>query len=341
VLALLVAGTAAGQGEPAESYRARAAAEFNLGLNAYEAGRYEEAAKHFEAADEAVPSAEALRAMLSARQKAGQIDRATTLAAQAQRRYPKEAKLQKLASDVLAAHASELHRLQVTCSKECTLEVAGERVPGPAVREADVYAAPGRVTVHASFPGGGEADEQVLMARAGGTNSLHFIARSKAKPAAAAPAASAPSPSSAATGKSAPPAAPAPDETEAQPQPTGPAEPDASSGWSPAVFFVALGATAVLGGVTIWSGVDTLNSPGEESVREACRGLGTDCPEYQTGLEKELRTNVLIAATAGIGVLTGVIGLFLTDWGSGEEGAEAAVRVEPSRDHLLGLNLRY
>ena len=52
---------------------------------------------------------------------------------------------------------------------------------------------------------------------------------------------------------------------------------------------------------------------------EACAGQGTDCPEYQEGLDKQLRTNILIGATAGAAVITAVFGIFVSDWGSDDE----------------------
>jgi hypothetical protein len=44
-------------------------------------------------------------------------------------------------------------------------------------------------------------------------------------------------------------------------------------------------------------------------------GQGTACPEYKDGLAKQTRTNVLLGVTAAVGVTTGVIGAFFTDWG--------------------------
>ena len=61
--------------------------------------------------------------------------------------------------------------------------------------------------------------------------------------------------------------------------------------------------TAGAGGVLAWSGVDTLQNPGAENVRKACAGKGPECPEYKLGLESQLRTNVLIGATAAAGML--------------------------------------
>ena len=88
--------------------------------------------------------------------------------------------------------------------------------------------------------------------------------------------------------------------------------------FGPLVFFIGAGLTVVAGGLTVWSGIDTQNSPGTDAVRRDCAGKDTSCPTYQEGKDKELRTNVLIGATIGLGVITGVVGLFFTQWSHDE-----------------------
>jgi hypothetical protein len=80
------------------------------------------------------------------------------------------------------------------------------------------------------------------------------------------------------------------------------------------VFFVGAGLTVVAGVVTIWSGIDTENSPGTDAVRRECAGKDESCPAYQEGHDKEVRTNVLIGSTIALGAITAVIGLFFTQW---------------------------
>jgi hypothetical protein len=65
----------------------RAAEQFDLGVAAFKAKQFDEAAQHFEAADEAVPGVKTLRLAIRARTEAGQGSRAATLAAQALDRY--------------------------------------------------------------------------------------------------------------------------------------------------------------------------------------------------------------------------------------------------------------
>jgi hypothetical protein len=65
---------------------------------------------------------------------------------------------------------------------------------------------------------------------------------------------------------------------------------------------------------TIYSGVDTLENPGPDAVREACAGQGTSCALYQEALAKQTRTNILIGASVGAGVLSLATAVFLTEW---------------------------
>jgi hypothetical protein len=65
---------------------------------------------------------------------------------------------------------------------------------------------------------------------------------------------------------------------------------------------------------TIYSGVDTLENPGPNAVREACAGQGTSCALYQEALAKQTRTNILIGTSIGAGVLSLTTAVFLTEW---------------------------
>lgn len=324
-------GLALAQGSAPDAADIRQAGEsFDAGMEAYKAGRFEQAASHFEAADQTVPSAAALRGAMRARHRAGQAARASTLAAQAQRRYPADARLAAQAEEVLAAHAAGLHRLEVRCAAPCVLAVDTRAVTGPPSRKAVLFVEPAdKVTVSASFAGA-DGDQQVIRAKAGGNNTLRF------RPPGAAPSAPSTSDRSPERGPEQPASAPAVPPVAADAgdaaQPGTDSADESWEGITPVVFFIALGATLVVGGVTVWSGVDTLNYPGADEVRESCRGQGTDCPEYQEGLDQQSRTNVLIGVTAGTAALTAIFGLFLTDWSSEEapEPNETAIRLAPA-----------
>lgn len=93
--------------------------------------------------------------------------------------------------------------------------------------------------------------------------------------------------------------------------------------------------TAVLIGVTLWSGVDAENNPGAAAVRRDCVGQGTSCPEYKEGLSAQLRTNVLIGVTAVVAAGTAATGIFFTQW-SGKSGEHRPPPVQGSVVPLPG-----
>ena len=310
----------------------RAAAAFDDGSRAYRTKRYELAASHFEAADDAVPSARALRMAIRARDKADQPARAATLAAQALQRYPDDGKVKKLAFETISAHEDALHRLDVTCEQPCVLAVGTRAIKGKPRESWVVYVAPGEVKLNASFEGG-DTDEQVVSASEGKSNKMRFTG-----------------PIAVVDPPTDPAAEPDPDR-QPDPEPDDGADDGAGDDgptWieHPAVFIVLAVATAGVGGVTIWSGIDTINEPGTERVENECAGQGTDCALYQEGLDKQLRTNILIGATGGTALLTLIFAVAVTDWGGGGDVAqspalqEAPLRWGPSLSpHHAGLSL--
>lgn len=82
----------------------------------------------------------------------------------------------------------------------------------------------------------------------------------------------------------------------------------------PIWFFVGAGATLVAGGVAVWSGLDTKNAF-DEYERDLPRLTQAQADaRVSDGHDRELRTNILIGATAGLGVATAVVGAFFVDW---------------------------
>ena len=299
LLAVALIGTvsvSARADEPDAAAVQRAADQLDEGLRTLHAEHYEAAASHFEAAYQAVPSARALRNAMRSRDAAGQPARAATLAALAKDRYPSDVETVKLADEILAKTEGDLARIAVRCAKPCLLAVGKRLVAGGTRATHVLYLPPGEAKLRASFKDSGHAENNVVV-KVGDKLELDF------EPPAARVAEPEPQPE------------PAPAPEIVAPPPKAPQEPRA---WyrSPALFYVSLGATGVLTGVTIWSGVDTLNNPGKEAVRAACAGQGTDCPEYQLGVGKQIRTNALIGASAGMGLVTVLIGAIVTDFSS-------------------------
>ena len=169
-------------------------------------------------------------------------------------RYPERKELVDYANASPAAVSNEVHRVKVTCSPACVLAADQRIVPGDAATEALVFLDPGMHSVAAGW--GAKQTSSEVTAKAGGESTLTFH-----EPA------SEPAPTAAAA---AIPSAVVPD---------APAK-DAQPGLPRAVFWSAVGVTAVLTGVSIWSGVDTRNNPGTEIVKLRCAGRGEACSYY-------------------------------------------------------------
>lgn len=290
--AALLVGPAARAEEPLPTPdRVRAAEEeYDAGRRAFLADQFEAAATHFENAYRDAPRSQVLRNAIRSREKAGQLARAATLADLALRRYPADPQTRELADEVLASAKGKLHELRVRCAAECGLTSDGKVVSVGDARLFSVYLDPGPHSLTFGF-GEGRGVQRSFQARAGLRDEL--------------------------TVEPPPPVAKAPPPPVAgEPPRPRPAEPaPRSSGLSPSVFYVGVGLSLAAGAATAISGVATLSSPGKEAVRQGCVGQGTECPLYQSGLAGETRTNVGLALTGGVVLITGVVGLFFTDWG--------------------------
>jgi hypothetical protein len=296
-----------GSSDPTPAQVRVAAEAFDKGREAYKSEDYIEAAEQFEKADSNAPSPAALELAIRARDKAGELDRAATLMSLALRRYPGEGNLLKIASDLSKRASATLFELSAVCDEPCDLTVGGRIVHGGPETERLLYIKPGALTVRAGWSEN-RSDSKQVQAEAGGKGEVRFVAPATAasKNMAQAPA----EPASVAS--------PAP--LSEQPLDSG----GKSSGWSPAVFFVGAGLTAVLGGITVWSGLDTVNNPGTERVKNECGAQGESCALYQEGLSKQRRTNVLIGVTGAVGIATVLVGVLATDWGAKKSARETA-----------------
>jgi hypothetical protein len=282
--------------QPTPTQIREAAEAFDRGREAYKNEDYVTAAEQFERADAQAGSPTALEYSIRSRDRASQLDRAATLAALVAKRYPGNAALEKLASDVQDRARSSLYELSVQCGDPCDLAVDDKIVPGAADLTRTLFLPPGHHSVRAGF-GNEMGGSEEIDATTGGRGQVAFQ-----RPA---------------------PAAPEPQPTTEAP--TAPPEHGGDkaqhSGWSPAIFWVGAGLTGALGIATTWSGIDTLNNPGKQAIKDKCVGLGTDCPEYQEGLSNQRRTNILLGATAAVGVTTILIGVLATDWGGSASAA--------------------
>lgn len=312
LIALSFAGVAHAQAEESTPAELKAAAEaFDRGREAYKDEKFAEAAEQFERADASAPSATALGLAIKARDKAGDLDRAGTLGALALERYPDDPDIQKIAPEVITRAGAAMYELSISCAEACELADGTKIVHGAASKQRKVFLSEGTHTLRAGFPDG-RTQSKSVDATAGGSGQLSFEGAE-------------------------PDAAEAPKEPEAEPAAEPPPEqpkdePKKSGGLSPVVFFAGLGATAVAGGITIWSGLDTVNNPGADRVKAECVQGDEECSLYKDGRARQARTNVLLGVTATLGVATGVLAV-LVDWSGGKqapaEEARKRIHVEP------------
>lgn len=294
-----------------------AAERFDEGRAAFKAGAYAEAAEHFEAADSRAPSASALGLAMRSRAEAGQSARAATLAELILRRHSDDSELAARAKATIEAATAETGRIAIGCDPACDLVVDDKLIHGRASEHWTLYLDAGDHLVTANWTRDRVAAKQVSVS-AGEAQSLSF------KP----------------IEPEAEEVDPVPAESDVPKEGSSPPVTDdlgRSRGLSPVYFWVGLGTTAALGGATIWSGIDTLNNPGPAAVRTGCVGQGESCSLYRDGQRAELRTNVLIGATAAFALATAVTGIFFTDFSHNQPARDARVMGARVRPLVLAL----
>ncbi len=290
----LVSAPSFAAGAPSAERLKSAAAEYDAGRRAFTDGKFEEAAIHFENAYHDAPNAQTLRNAIRARREANELARAATLAVLAEERYADDAPTVQFAKQTVAEAAPKLQKVTIACEPECGIASDNHAVSLEDEKRFTFFLNPGEHNVVVSWPG--DRSKQLDVHAKEGQALEHSFT-----------------------------APPMPVVTVAQQGgATVIVEKPSTKPFGPAVFVTLLSLTAVAGGVLIWSGVDTLNNPGAQAVRDACVGQGEQCPQYQQGLSEQTRTNVLIGVTGGLGLLT-FISIFLTQWSHPKEGAAVAI----------------
>jgi hypothetical protein len=295
-LATTTAWALSANAAPPDAERLKTAAEeFDAGRRAFKLRDFENSAIHFENADRDAPSPEALQSAIRARKEANQNSRALTLSAWGLNRYPNEKAFVDYAKQIIGESERSLYKLTVNCSPDCTIILDSKVLPFGEAASSVVYIDPGQHQLVAgwSYNRHKNADINAAAAQAG---KLNFEAPPVEK------------------------AQAGPGDTNAAATPEADQAPEKEkekkTGLPPAVFFAGLGVTAVLGGLTVWSGLDTLKNPGTEKVQLDCAPPNNtvDCPTYKEGLAHQLRTNIFIGATSVVGATTVVLAV-LTKWG--------------------------
>lgn len=274
---------------------AGAANAFSRAQKAELSGNHDTAAELYELADSLAPAPEALRSALKARKAAGQLGSAAQHAERLLRRYPNDKRSRELADATLDEARRKLARLEIHCrTKPCGIVVDGAAGSAEPAELHVIFLEPGKHEVNAAF-GTDRATPKPTNAKAGDRTMFTF---EPPPPSVSAAKVTDAGVKTASAGASAD---------------TGVER--ASKGLSPWFFLTGAVVTAGLAGVTIWSGLDTIEA------HDAYKGNETEAA-YQAGLDKEKRTNILIGATAVAGVATGVLAVF-TRWSGSSESSGA------------------
>jgi hypothetical protein len=250
--------------------RRQAAKDFAEGDRSFAQGDYQHAAEAYDRAYKRVPHHDVLWNEARAWHRARELARAANTYARYLREAPAGARDRNSAQKALGELSTRLALLEIHAEGLTAVVVDGQAVDGQSV-----YVTPGDHVVEGRT-GDGKAVRQTPDVHAGDDVSVALVA---------------------------PPEAPAP-----APAPVPAPPPPSSRTWSPLVVIGGGAATAVLAGLTVWSGLDTL------SAKNAFAQDPTRADLLDSGRQKETRTNVLLAATAGVGVLTGVAAAFFVEW---------------------------
>ena len=295
--------------EPSAQQRQAAAEAYDRGTAAYLARDYVNAARWFETAHRMAPAAPALLQAVRANQRGGNTLRASNLALRLQTQYPRERQALRVADPLVSAANRAFLRVDVTCAG-CTVDLDGT------LQEwTSFYLEPGADHVVGAHFETGDAEAQHVNGAAGAQQALTFTAPppppepvAVVEPRHGWPANALRHHDGAATD----------DDPGAAGESGGThGARTGASGLSPIVFLASAAATVVAGGVLIWSGVDTTAGVADYEANPTQAAL-------DAGQSKELRTNILIAATGVLGATTLVFAL-LTNWSGQQEAAPPAV----------------
>jgi hypothetical protein len=266
-----------------------AATAFAAGQQAELGRQWERAAEFYELADHISPTPEALRSAARNHLSAGDKALAATQAEELLRRYPNDSRSVALASGILQQTTSKLAFWEIRCHPACTIAVDSIAITTEPRDEHVIYVDPGEREIGAFFSGN-RVSSRTVVCEQGGRQQLSFEPPPEPEtqvPTAKVPAVATEHPIS------------------------------ESSGLSPTLAIAGMTLTAALGGFTIWSGLDTLSAH-DDFLNTRTRAA------YNDGIDRERRTNVLIGATAVIGVATLAVALFATHWSTPRSPAGAA-----------------
>lgn len=264
--------------EESSDERKNAQRAFAEGQRAFKNRDFKHAAESFEVAYKSAPHPDALWNAARSWSRAGERTRAANLYAQYLEEAPPKARDRDSANDSLRELASQLARLEVHAS-----DVTDIKLDGAPLTRTTIYVTPGTHVLEGVHAGRSFTKSQDVTA--GTIVSVALIPPEEPRPTA---------PLTSGEGRAPFAGAPAPKPKEG------------SHGMSPAVFIVGTVLTVGAGGALVWSGLDTANARKLYDANPTPQGL-------DGGKFKQLRTNVLIGVTSGLGALTLLSAIF-TNW---------------------------
>ena len=282
----------------------KASEVYNQGVEAYDREQYVEAARLFAKADEIAPNNTALQAAIEAAVLGDDAVLAMTLVDRTRARPPHPA-AQEAAAKAKAKFGGTTGQIVVRCSGPVRCSVLADEQPiSP---EQPTWMLVGTHTLVVSF------DEKevtrTVEVEQGAKKVVEFEPPAEETSAAA--------PTSTATGAT-------------QPQPID-QPPETASGWDSTWFWVGAGLTAAFAGASIWSAQD-LASKHDDFTSDGCDRFGGDgCEDAASnGKNAQLRTNLLLGATALAGAATLTIVLIPSTDG-GQESSTSLMPVITAR----------
>jgi hypothetical protein len=294
--------------------REDAATAYDRGAAAFDRGDFVTAARELARADELLPSPVTLELAINAAIKSDDAALGMTLADRASTRKGTKA-LDAAAASARKKFSSRVGKLSVMCpaNSRCDVTLDGASFEPNAPRIVAV------------------GSHRVVLTRSSTTEPERFAVRIDPEkttelllPAAA------------------PPVSPAPTATPVDPVKPPPPTPakkkdaDDARGLSPAWLWVGAGATALVGGFTIASGLDTA------SKHDAFAQDRSDTTLANEGRAADQRTTFLLVATGALALATVAVGLFVVDWRGRDDAddtkkgtAAARIRIDPRRGLLV------
>ncbi len=302
--------TALAAADPTAAQHAEAATAFDQAVSLFDRAEYAAAARAFLHADDLAPSGQSLENAIAAGRRASDHLLVATAAERAVAREPSDSPLATDARQALSEASPHLGRLELGCEPApCSLSLDGESVE-PGVR----FTLPGTHVVTGKGGKGGEGRkaEQDLSISAGST---YRVLLHTAAPDAPSRVADTSRGADATTSRVA--------VDDRWHDAGGPRAGAASSGVSPAVFWVGTGVTVVLAGVTTGVFLDAV------SAKSDLPAAPTEEQE-QPVKDKIRRSDLLFGGTVVAAAVTAAVGLWLVDWDGPASGPTTAFGVAPA-----------